>query len=360
MATCDHLVQILEAAGERYQRMSLGGDMEILISERGARVLGLFPATGAENLFWTPGIFDSSEAFAAFTGGSDWNMGGERIWIAPEIVYIVGDRDDFFATHQVPPAMDPGEFILSADDGTVMLSMDSMTLTSRVSGASRRMKMRRTLQLAPNPLSSLRDVDAIMQEVRYGGYVTLAHQEAIDGDSTLPSEHWIVAQVNAGGRIIIPCTPEPEISEYFSPIPPEIHAVQTGDGVPYTAVEITGRQQFKIGIKSASTTGRLAYHFPMTNGEEALIVRGFHNDPSNFYPEDPPAAPGDFGASIFVYNDGGQFGGSASFGEMECVGQTLGGTSTATQATDAFHLWTYVGTPEAIARVAFALLGVAL
>ena len=42
----------------------------------------------------------------------DWNIGGDRIWIAPEIQYNCTDRTDFWGTLDLPKQMDPGNYTL--------------------------------------------------------------------------------------------------------------------------------------------------------------------------------------------------------------------------------------------------------
>ena len=42
----------------------------------------------------------------------DWNIGGDRIWIAPEIQYNCHDRTDFWGTLDLPQQMDPGDYTL--------------------------------------------------------------------------------------------------------------------------------------------------------------------------------------------------------------------------------------------------------
>jgi hypothetical protein len=85
-----------------------------------------------------------------------------------------------------------------------------------------------------------------------------------------------------------------------------------------------------------------------------LLVRNFFNNPSSIYSEEPPETKGKRGNSIHVYNDNGMFGG---FGEIECNGQTIGGTSNKNSSKDDMSLWIYSGKKERIKKIAKILLG---
>ncbi|MBD3321108.1 MAG: hypothetical protein GF350_08455 [Chitinivibrionales bacterium] len=75
----------------------------ILITEYGARILGLFPRNDLPNCLWNPEKIDS------LMNERSWMVGGERLWIAPERdFYYENPRD--FEGHKVPAGMDPGDF----------------------------------------------------------------------------------------------------------------------------------------------------------------------------------------------------------------------------------------------------------
>ncbi len=65
--------------------------------------------------------------------------------------------------------------------------------------------------------------------------------------------------------------------------------------------------------------------------------------------------PGCNGHSVHVYNDGGGFGG---FGELEVMGQTIGGETGRSASSDQFLLWMFVGPDPSIKRIARHLLGI--
>jgi hypothetical protein len=365
--TLSHYEQVLSEAGERYHVLPLQGDACALITQRGGRVLGLFPTRDSQNLFWTnSAAFDSVEAFKKFTGEGGWNLGGERIWIAPEIQYNVRDRNDFWGTLSVPPQMDPGDFRFNdyetnvdENEYEVVTIVRDVTLSAyNIGTESQYIFIMSDINPVRNPLDRLQNVSNLMQDVQYFGYI---HEVTFNGDDTSTySESWNLVQLNAGGQLIIPCMPFVEASDYFGDVPEEARQLHYGD-VPYLRLNITGKQQYKIGYKSACMTGRMAYHHTLPDGREYLLIRSFFNNPSNVYAEEPPHLPGVNGHSVHVYNDGGEFGGENAFGEMEVTGQTVhGGSEFADGALDYFLMWAYVGTPEAIRRIAHLLLGVKL
>ncbi len=120
-------------------------------------------------------------------------------------------------------------------------------------------------------------------------------------------------------------------------------------------LKISGRKQFKVGYKAAHLYGRLGYLNQLDDGRSYLLVRNYFNNPSSPYAEEPPHQPGCNGHSVHVYNDGGGFGG---FGELEVMGQTIGGETGRSASTDQFLLWLFVGPQPKIKRLARHLLGI--
>src|SRR5689334_1618993 len=113
MVTQAHLETILREVGEEYRVLALHGEASLLVTRRGARILGVFPAPGADNLLWTnPVAFESVAAFKQFTADGGWDIGGERIWLGPQIQFSVRDRNNFPASFHVQADMDPGDFKL--------------------------------------------------------------------------------------------------------------------------------------------------------------------------------------------------------------------------------------------------------
>jgi hypothetical protein len=341
--------QALEAVGQPYEVLALGGESAALITQRGGRVLGIFPTPDTPNLLWTNHVFHDKAELANFIASGAWNIGGERLWIAPEIQYNVRDRADFWGTMNVPPAMDPSEYTLSVQGSTVRLRA-SMTLPAyNLASGEQQIVVERVYRSVPNPLPEAGS------NLIYGGY-----QQQVTLQTTQPhiaAEAWILAQLPAGGELVIPSMPQVDAADYFGSVPDSARIVHSGD-VPHLRIALTGRQQFKVGYRAWCMTGRMGYWRALSDGRASLLVRAFFSNPANPYVEEPPNQPGVRGFSVHVYNDGGEFGGDQSFGEMECNGTTLVDGQSA--AVDTFLMWAYVGSPDAVREVARLLLGVAL
>jgi hypothetical protein len=346
MATLAQLEATLQAAGEPYHLLPLQNGMRALFTQRGARMLGLFPAGDAANLLWTNAALGDVDAFRAFTSAGEWNLGGERCWIAPEIQFNAADRNDFWGTLSVPPQMDPGGYRLSAGDNAVRFEAE-MTLTAHnLATGEKRLRVARVIRPAANPLPAL-------DGVQFAG---LAHTAALTelDESPILSEIWNLVQLPAGGTLIIPLIGAPRPTHYFGNPAPDTHTVVNGA----LQIVLTGAQQYKVGYQATSMTGRMGYWRGLADGRASLLVRSFFNDPANPYAEEPPGEPGKSGHSVHVYNDGGEFSGAERFGEMEVSGHTLGGKTGLGSSVDTFHLWAYIGAPEALQPIARALLGV--
>ena len=185
--------------------------------------------------------------------------------------------------------------------------------------------------------------------VTYAGYEQLVTLTDTEPNSIL-SESWSLAQLNPGGVLWIPATADVEVTDYYEPIDDE--HLQRVPGL--LRINISARRQFKIGIQAAQVFGRMAYANRLDDGRAYLVIRGFHNNPSAAYLEEPAHLVGRSGHAIHVYNDDGMFGG---FGEMECQGQAIGGALGRSAGTDQFLLWYYVGAPEKIDAIFDALIG---
>jgi hypothetical protein len=348
--TYQQLVGVLQTAREPFATLRLRDNLQLIVTQRGGRIFGPFAGDAGESLTWINPALASNESFAAFVNAGQWNLGGERVWIAPEVQYNIRDRADFWGSHHVPASMDPGEYRLKATPTQMTLTTTMRLPAYNLAQGTAVLKVEKRIQAVENPLRALRQADVLMQGVRWAGYaqvVTLEAAEAI----TPVSESWNLTQLNAGGTLFIPCTPGVEVSPYFGD--PAADALQAADGA--FRIHITGQRQYKTGYKAAGMTGSMGYLNPLSADQSMLLVRHFFNNPSATYAEEVPDQPGANGHSVHVYNDGGQFGGN---GEMEASGQALGGGTGRTQSTDAFVMNVFLGPTERLHRIAEVLLGV--
>jgi hypothetical protein len=99
-----------------YRILDTGENARLLVLERGGRVFG--PFFGAEGgLLWTNCAWGDAGAFHGLLAGGEWNVGGDRVWIAPEIQFHVRDRSDPDRSMRIPRATDPGAYRLHESDG---------------------------------------------------------------------------------------------------------------------------------------------------------------------------------------------------------------------------------------------------
>jgi hypothetical protein len=353
MPTFAQIRQSLEAAGQPYHVINLGDAVRLIATQRGARLLGPFLSDDSASLFWTNDVLTDPAAFTAFIEAGEWNVGGERVWIAPEIQFNIRDRDDFWGTHGIPHALDPGDYTLLPVDGQIHFRQQMALDGYNTATGTTYLDVSRTVTEVANPLKDTVHLSAWMKGVRFAGYAQTVTVTVLGGDP-MYAESWNLVQLNAGGTLTIPASHNAEVSHYFGQ--PRDDAMAVSDGA--FRVELTGDQQYKTGYKAAYLTGRMAYLNQDSDGTHYLLVRQFDNDPSTVYCEEPPNQPGMRGHSVHVYNDGGQFGGN---GEMEANGRTVGGDSGHTNMTDTFNLWLYVSEDvDRLKQIGNVLLGVSL
>ena len=351
--TFRQVINSLEQNQQAYAILTLQNDVQLIISQRGGRILGPFLSPDGESLFWLNQAWTDPASFRQFLDSDDWNLGGERIWIAPEIQYLVPDRSDFWGTVRVPAQMDPGQYRLEQPQPDRFRLSQNLTLEAfNLARGQKELHIEKVIRPVEDPSRHLSQYEALLDGVLFAGYeqvVSLAETETND----IASEVWNLIQLNPGGHLLIPASPQVEYSDYNEPIDDAYQTIQPN----FVSLKITGDRRYKVGYKAAHVLGRLAYVNQLDNNRTYLLVRNFFNNPAAPYVEEPADWPGRRGHSIHVYNDGGDLGG---FGELECNGQTIGGTTGRLTTTDQFVLWLYVGPTDRIKQVALHLLGLEL
>ncbi len=343
----------LDAAGLPYGVMDLQNRIKLLLVERGGRVFGPFLDDDSAGLYWVNPVWQDPAALAQFLARNEWNVGGERVWVAPEVQYLVTDRTDFWGSLHFPPQMDPGTWALTKAKPDEWQLRQALTLAAHnLATGSKDLVMERLLRPVADPLTNSQQYTALLDGVHYAGYeqvVTLTEGQ----HDAIMSQAWILIQLNPGGQLFVPCATDLEITDYNEPV----DAAHCTRHSHWTSFQITGQRRYKVGLRAVQTFGRLAY-FNQLDAEHAyLLVRNYFNNPSSPYVEEPAHLPGVRGDSIHIYNDGGMFGG---FGELETQGQTIGGSTGLSSTSGQQVLWLYVGAPAKLAAIARQLLGVEL
>ena len=338
----------MEEQGIAYEILALQNGASLAVVRRGGRLFLFLP--DGESVFWLHEAFDDPNAFAKLVDRGEWNTGGERVWISPEIQFNVRDRRDVWASYHLPEQMDPGQWTLECiDEDTCRLSQDLSLEAYNIASGQKSLTVERSVRPAEDPLRNLTAYRELIRRVVFAGYehAVIVTEAQRDGTSC---QSWDLIQLRPRGTVLVPGSPQAELTEYLEP---SGSSVESGHG--HLQVHITGDRRFKVGIKAAHVFGRLAYLSHLDDGRACLIVRSFFNNPSAPYIEEPPQSPGRWGDSVHIYNDGGALGG---FGELECFGQAIGGDTGRTASSDPMVLWLYVGPEERIADISLHLLGV--
>ena len=339
-------IAMLESQHMEYRVLPLGGEWKAIITRYGGRLLGPFKGDAGESVLWASAAWKNEADFRALVEARNWNLGGERFWVNPELRFFCEAPELFDATYTVQGALDPGDYALSQADGVVELNQ-SVTLSDLNNGARKSFEIHRRYMPALNPLSSLKGLRDL--NVDYCGYT-----QDIELRDTLPEtkmylEPWVVSQVNPRGKFITPFFGEFDFVDYYEPVK-EMQRVRDG----YVELDVTGDRKYKVTYRSAQTFGRMAYLKPWGD-DWHLMVRNYYNDPSIPYCSEPWGNLGDRGCSTYYYNDNGPTGG---FAEFENGGATIGLDSGRDHSNSTTSLWFFYGSQADIGKIMKNLLGI--
>ncbi len=353
--SCRQVVERLSEHNIPHATVKLQNNVTIVISQYGGRILGPFLSEEGESIFWINRAFARRDLFDNLVESSEWNIGGERIWIAPEIQYIIRERGESVGTSEevIQDQMDPGCHQLDQPlTGQWRLRQDLTLDAYNLAHGQKELHLERIFRQACNPLASLSIYHDVMDGIIYAGYEQVVTLTEVRSDD-ITSAAWNLIQLNPGGTILMPAAPDIEYIDYYEPIDQAFQAIHPN----YVSAKITGDRMYKVGYRAPHLFGRLAYLNHLTDDLDCLLVRAFFNNPSALYLDEPGHKPGQNGASVYIYNDDGELGG---FGELECQAQTIGGLTGESSSTDKMLLWLYVGQNDKLKDVARHLLGIEL
>ncbi len=338
----------LEEQGMASASLQLDGGGTLVACQRGGRLMP-FAADG-ESVLWLSRAWAERERFEAFLARGDWNLGGERTWIAPEIQFTIRDRRDFWGSYSLPAAMDPGTWRLEpARDGGCALRQEAELAAHNLAAGVKRLRVQRFVRSVADPVRSLRQ--GACADVSFMGY---EHDTVVRDlePNAIGAQSWNLIQLVPGGSVFLPLLAPAVQRDYFEPVGEERQRLADD----LVELSITGAHRYKVGYGAAYHVGRVGYVRALDPSRARLLVRAFFNNPSTSYLEEPASKPGENGDSVHVYNDDGNAGG---FGEIECYGQALGGEGGRVVSSDTTVLWVYTGGFEGVAQVARTLLGAA-
>ena len=295
------ILKTFEYCGISYELLDVGDGWTIAVTQHGGHIFGPFSEQYPEGLFWIPDSIRDKDSYKELIDNKIWNIGGDRVWIAPEIQFNIRDRSRYRESLDTPKTIDPGCF------------------------------------------SMVRRQDAICLE------------QSLDlsgtSEENIFAEAWNLLQVRTGGVLFIPMYTPVKGADHYAPAGDHEYPVERG-----ICLKLTGDSQYKIAYKSAVLTGRFGYMKESDTEQSYLIVINYPNNPSAMYSEEPPQPElaGDTGYSIHIYNDDGKSGG---FAEMECNMQTIGRPTGISRSVDRLTTWIFSGSKERLKEVARLLLG---
>lgn len=350
MITFAQMTNTLQQMDWPFEVLLIGLDTRLIVTAYGARIFGPFFGE-LPSLSWINSAWESADLLRAFIDGSGWNLGGERVWIAPEFQFIIQDRYRPSESYRVPGVIEPGNYqITHADHKGILLKQNAAPLTVYNSSSALNnggemiwLSMDRRIQPVNNTIAP----SGLLRSVWYRQTVRIARDPV---ESRQPVQAWNLFQLHPGGMLVIPCAAEAVGVDYFGVVMDEANSPRDGA----FRIPITGTQQYKSGYSAQHVKTPMAYLNRLAGTDYFyLLIRVCTVDLSRVYAEEPPHQPGVDGQAVFVYDDGGRLGG---FGEMEVSGYSIQpGESSVT--TD-FNLMAYLGREDDLKQVAEALLGV--
>ncbi|MGD1038989.1 MAG: hypothetical protein ABR878_17895 [Roseiarcus sp.] len=303
-ASASSVAECLSFVGSAWTEFDLGNDISIIVTACGGRVFGPF-LRGEDATGWISPAFASLQAFARLYGNRDWALGGERLWVSPELAYFVEDRNRYLETLNVPVAIDPGGYALKTSATAVELSQTCVHVRN---GRSRQLRMNRAFSKRDAALWTPR------RDVACAGYRQVVN--IFSDDAATPAAPWIIRQIAPRGTVIVPVQPGACAEPFFGRAPQD--RLRESNGAIRVAID--NRETFKIAIRARDGSGRIGY-LRFRDQLATLLCYRFEQSAEGDYYDEPADKPGMVGFSSFVFQDDGAFGG---YGEIEFVGRDLG------------------------------------
>jgi hypothetical protein len=332
-----------------FEVLELDSQAKIIIMQLGGRILGPF-FNGSKSILWMNPAWSSTSSWSKFLADKKWNIGGERVWIAPEIQFCIQDRSNPAQSYALPEAMDPANYLLTRPQSqTIHLCTDMVLDTFNYTSTQQQLTLERTISSAVNPLHQLKSCEQLNEQVDYCGYTHTINLKTPPQSSVI-SETWDLMQIRQGGTVLLPLMGNPPFGWYYRP--KSDSCMQTEDSV--SAIFMQPENLFKFGIPAAYCSGRVGYLYHEENSIIwSMLIRNYFVNPSGIYSEEPFDSPGDSGYAFHIYNSGNA---DIQFGEIECQGEALGTDPEKTQSSDKMLTWFFRGNLADLTKIASILL----
>lgn len=218
----------------------------LVVPELGGRLLSV-EAGGRECLWYAPELAGRGEV-------RDWNVGGQRTWVAPELsaMGLYSKRGQWCC----PEGMDPGGYRVDHADAIRVSLVNRFERSSSVGEVS--IEMRRTIRVDPLPPASgqaAARVPGVSSPFLCPPRFSVSVRQSVGFAGSPPRGSavgaWAILQVQTPGIAVVTWAPsgahEPVYhDDFFEPVPPEW--VIRGAGA--VAFRLTGTRQFKLGMSA--------------------------------------------------------------------------------------------------------------
>jgi hypothetical protein len=320
-----------------------------VIWERGSRVIELVAPHRIENALWSN---------LSAIERDEWNSGGDRTWISPEIEFFIQANKE----HAVPAQLDPGNYKLRiSPDLKTVLTSQSCVLHHQSGDFDVNLHISKEHTLIPNPFAMNRfPLNLPSSYIYYVGYqcetrLTVNPTQHLIGDaytrnssSVLPMAYycnlWNIMQVPAGGTALIPTSYKASPLVMFKDHGEiDIHVQRRFVTIPYKGIN-----KFKVSFNSLESKGRFGYLLRLNEHESSLLVRQFQVNPSAIYPDFPQNCKDYIGSCMQFFFDGGQWG---HFGELEYHTPAIPIAMTSSYS-DISQVYYFVGNSDKISEIA--------
>jgi hypothetical protein len=326
----------------------LNGQGQVSVIPNAGRIIAMAFAPDGPNLFWSHPELGNSELVKRHSDRLVGNLGGDRLWFAPELDYFWNGTPDWrnLSNYRVPPEADPGRYqFVEAEADTICLRAH-IELPVRTTGLKVGFVVERIVRMTPPPLP-LDDSD--LGPLDYVGIQT-SHTITFSPTSREGRvDLWHLLQTPVGSLIIVPLKPAAEKCDTA----PLLYTgaggwIQRSDSLIWP---VGGTARTKIGVSSRALTGRSGILRMLRPESLCLIVRQFSVDPQASYGDHPYNMPREDQA-LQIWDGLG-------FGEMEYHSPVLDAHQGPRTRTELDYLWAFAGPIDSICVVAQRLLGVA-
>jgi hypothetical protein len=333
-------------AGAGLQPRALQSDTGgLVVTVRGARILGIFLDGAGDNLLWVnPDALGNARRAKESLAAGEWNVGGDRCWLAPEIeLHFLNTERPSHKEYAVPPALDPGNYTVRQESASGLWLENAAEATNLVSRAKFGFRTTRTITLCAPPIDAA--------GLSYVGYELSSELEITSPDRPEACYGlWHLMHLPPGGGVHIATRRKPEIVDYFA-TDVAGHCRLRDDSIVFP---ITGTAMQKLGLRAADVTGMMGYYRPAPGGNATLIVRYTAVFGGATYADYPANQRQRRDVAVQCWNNPGA---TPTCGEMEYH-------SVAATAASFFHTrdvsrtWCFGGPAERVRDIGRQLLGV--